>query len=350
MKEQEIVGFFGTTGHETEFDGMTYPWLLREFVTRAYKGKSFGVILQAFANKISKKLAVPGMKLSIRQARGSNAYILASRYVSDSDNIRVIVGKDASFAEIIEGLHHEVKHSEQEYLLHKFLYHGVVPKDDYQKAMLLSLIFEQIKELEKREGIDDYDAYYRSFPEFDAHIFAMMEVQKLMQKYEIFDNFDLQLITRECMYKMLSVYCYDREGMENPIIQEDIRDFEDNVRRAKRGDFGAKVQDFVSRIADKDFCVQKAYGRIVDVLDRMAAQTILEDAFLKSKGVSVNLFDGQHLIYDDEEDWDNPVPGIPEWGIDEEGILGAAIDEHLVGGQKFDELVLNLEKLFGEMI
>ena len=350
MKHNKIHGFFGTTGHATDLDGMTFPALLELYLRNKHAEKSVRKIFQAFQNKISKRLSIPSIRLLVKDLDGNSGNFHSSRVKRQANTVGVDIDEMCLPEEAFLSILHEIKHAEQEYVLHKYLYHKIIPQNNFGKAILLAKIWEEIEDSEddkealESQEFDPYEAYYMDFSELDAHLFSGEEMAKLTEKYKIYDNLDFHLHLRSMWCKLLSVMLYQREGTENPMISRAIMLFENHVEQMKSGKHGKAIKEAVDEITIDGFDARRAFETITQRLDRVAEFIILEDAFLKSKGVNINLFENGKFNYGDNDiDRCEDEPEIiSEFGVEEDSIYASGIERFVQkGNHEYEKIIVS---------
>ena len=331
MKDVKIYGFFGTTGHTTKYDGMTFPELFKNILRAEYSLKSGRVYLQALQNKFSKKLGIPTVRLHCSHLGDVGASFSTTGVKTNKNNVKVEVDAGGDMTETVFNIIHEIKHAEQQYMLHKYLYHGVVPNDDLSKALLLWKIFEGLDDAIQEDDELDEANYYAQIDELDANMYAFGEIAKLMQKYNIFNNLDLNLYVRCVSSILLASLEYNREGINSPKIAKSIQNFELLVDKAKAGEYGNNVKIAVDEITAEGVDIKAAFEPLTRKLDAIALEIILEDAYFKKMGAKkVNLSDGERINFGDNEVPFDEV--VDEFGVEPDSEYARFVEKYIATG------------------
>lgn len=229
---------------------------------------------------------------------------------------------------------HETKHAEQEYKLHKFLCHDVIPSDDLGKALLIWKIIEWVDDcIDEDIDLDDVD-YYSQIDELDANLYSLAEMSNLMEKYEIYNNLDFNLYMRGLVSIILASLEYNREGVESPQIAKAMSRFDNKIQSAKAGDFGASAKNAVERITAGGFDLKNAFGSVTKKLDELAMQLILENEYFKKMGAKkLNLAKGGKLVFGDNhtglEGYDEVVDGF---GVEADSEYARFVEKYIATG------------------
>ena len=289
MKNEGLNFYFGTTGFSTEYDKMDFAELLKKILYANCLEAEDGGFLQAFQNKFSRKLSVPTIRLVYEDINYAGTFS-SERRKRFTNNVKIKISPDNDITETMFVIPHEVKHSEQEYILHKFCNFGVVPRDDLGKAILIiNLLGNKSK--------DDSD-YYSRLEELDALIFEVDEMSKLINKYPHLFYLDFQLYLRSSMFIILEDLKYNYEGINNRGIRQSMNRLRGDIAQALGGEYGKSVQNAVQSIVQSGFNLEKAYSSITSKLDKWVSWIVLENQTFKRLGAEdLELAINGHLNY-----------------------------------------------------
>ena len=180
--------------------------------------------------------------------------------------------------------------------------------------------------------------------DLDAYLFSGEEFEKLIQKYKIFDNLDFHLYLKSLWFKLFSVTEYQREGTNNPVIRKAISRFDERVRVMRSGKYGNAIKSAIDEIISTGFDTKKAFETITRKFDKIAEKIILEDSFLKSKGVLVNFFENGKFNYgaSDMDRCSGEPEIIGEFGIELDSEYAWGIERFVQkGGHVYEDLVMD---------
>ena len=126
------------------------------------------------------------------------------------------------------------------------------------------------------------------------------------------------------------------------MISRAIKLFESRVQSMKSGKHGEAIKSAVEEITSNGFDAKSAFETIANKLDRVAEFIILEDAFLKSKGVSVNFFENGKFNYGDNDvdRYEDEPEIISEFGVESDSFYASGIERFVQkGGHEYEKII-----------
>jgi len=323
MKNKKLNFYFGTKGCPSKYDSMNWCELLTLIFHADYFEEDKVEFLQAFQNKFSKRLGVPTIKLAFKPIFHTGVF-RARDTKKRIQNVKIIMDPYSDLAEMIFTVPHEVKHSEQVYDLHKFLNYNVLPKDDLSKAILISNILEQVSVKYVRNL-----EYHSELEELDARIFAINQMQSLMNKYSLYGNIDFNLHLREQLFVLLYDLRYNYEGIENPEIKKSMQNLKTGIKDAISGECGESCKSCIEKILNSGFDIERAYTAITKNLDKYCSWLVLENyKFNKLGATSIYLAKNGELNYEPRQNYSYSESVIADGSIDPYSEYGEYIKKY----------------------
>ena len=283
-----------TTGHKTGLEGLSVQELVANHSKTLGKYSPNQKVLQTIHNHYAKKLGIPAVLVDRDDLEGRCAEF-AVIYGERSNNVTITIDDNLEISEgllcTFDSIIHETKHAHQAYLVHKFTKHGVLPKSNYEKALL---VFEMLRGL--RGASTSLCEYFASLNEMDAYTYEIEEGIKLAQKYEIFNNpQEIESNTVKTLGFLFGLK-YQKQGINTPSIRKTYKAIKKDLYDALHGKFGPLVQKQIEEIVESGFDLDVAFDTIITKLDSIYDMIILTTHKAKQAGIKIN-FEKYGLLY-----------------------------------------------------
>jgi len=198
------------------------------------------------------------------------------------------------------------------------------PKDDLSKAILISNILEQVSVKYVRNL-----EYHSELEELDARIFAINQMQSLMNKYSLYGNIDFNLHLREQLFVLLYDLRYNYEGIENPEIKKSMQNLKTGIKDAISGECGESCKSCIEKILNSGFDIERAYTAITKNLDKYCSWLVLENyKFNKLGATSIYLAKNGELNYEPRQNYSYSESVIADGSIDPYSEYGEYIKKY----------------------